>query len=112
MLTAAEVASQLGISARLVYDLARRGILPSYRFGSAVRFDPADVQTFRSSCRSAGTPATSAGASSSTATSMVSADELQSYFLGAGVKPRLTPSIAKRGAGSTRLRVVSHKTTP
>lgn len=43
MLTAQHVAQQLGISARLVYDLHRRGALPGYRFGGALRFDPADV---------------------------------------------------------------------
>jgi len=46
MLTAA-VATMLGISRTLVYDLARRGKLPSYRFGDAIRFEPADVQAFK-----------------------------------------------------------------
>lgn len=47
MLTAADVARTLGISARAVYDLAASGAIPTYRFGRAVRFDPADVEAYR-----------------------------------------------------------------
>ena len=41
MIDAAAVAKCLGISRRMVYDLARDGRLASYRFGDAVRFAPA-----------------------------------------------------------------------
>lgn len=57
MLNASTVAQQLGISRRAVYDLADRGILPCYRLGvgrGALRFDPADVEAYRASCRSTG----------------------------------------------------------
>lgn len=47
MLTAANVATMLGISRTLVYDLARRGTLVSYRFGDAVRFAVEDVEAYR-----------------------------------------------------------------
>lgn len=43
MIDAAAVAKCLGISRRMVYDLARDGRLASYRFGDAVRFAPAVV---------------------------------------------------------------------
>ena len=43
MIDAAAVARCLGISRRMVYDLARDGRLASYRFGDAVRFAPAVV---------------------------------------------------------------------
>lgn len=52
MLPAVAVAHQLGISQRAVYAAAEAGHLPCYRFGRAVRFDPADVEAFRASCRS------------------------------------------------------------
>lgn len=51
LLTARQVAAQLAISRRMVYDLAARGDLPSLRIGSTVRFDQADVDTFRNACR-------------------------------------------------------------
>lgn len=47
MLTANDVSVQLGLSLTKVYDLARTGELPSYRFGSAVRFDQRDVSALR-----------------------------------------------------------------
>lgn len=52
MLTAKQVGPLLGISARAVYELAASGLLPSYRptaSKDAVRFDPADVETYRQS---------------------------------------------------------------
>ena len=47
MLTAAQVATMLGISRRAVYALAAAGKLPHYRFGDALRFDEADVEAYR-----------------------------------------------------------------
>ena len=50
MITAAAVATLLGISPRAVYDLADRGMLACYRFGvrgGAVRFDEADVAAYK-----------------------------------------------------------------
>lgn len=43
MLTAAQVAPMLGISARAVYELAAEGGLRHYKFGRAIRFEAADV---------------------------------------------------------------------
>jgi excisionase family DNA binding protein len=52
LITAKEAAAIMGISAGAVYDLAApRGPLPCYRFGGALRFDPADVDTYMQSCR-------------------------------------------------------------
>ena len=65
MLKASEVALQLGISRRHVYSLYQKGELVGYRFGDAVRFDPADVEAYRALCRSTTTKAASAGAMSS-----------------------------------------------
>jgi excisionase family DNA binding protein len=48
MLTADEVARILGLKRRTVYDLAASGKLPSYRPApGAVRFDAADVASFK-----------------------------------------------------------------
>ena len=51
LLTARQVAEQLTISQRMVYDLAVVGKLSSFRIGGAVRFDQADVDGFREACR-------------------------------------------------------------
>lgn len=40
------VARQLGLSKPLVYYLAKRGELPSIKFGKAVRFDLKDVEEY------------------------------------------------------------------
>jgi excisionase family DNA binding protein len=55
MLTARQVATMLGISSRLVYDLAARGFLVAYRFGRRVVFDEAHIEAFKQSCRTPGT---------------------------------------------------------
>lgn len=111
MLTASAVAATLGIGRSTVYDLARRGELPSYRFGDALRFDPADVEVYRASCRSAGTRATSAGATNSTASLIVSGTALAAYFRKAGLEPKLTRTTEKRGRGSAQLQLVSSERT-
>jgi hypothetical protein len=95
------LAQQLGISARAVYDLP----LPRFRFGRAVRYEQSDVDAYKAACRSTGTPATSAGASNSTATFKAAASGLLACFPKAGVKPRLTPTTAPKAPASTRLRV-------
>ena len=51
MLSAAQVAALLGLSARKVYDLAASGEIASYRFGDAIRFEPADVDAYKASCK-------------------------------------------------------------
>ena len=51
MLTAAQVGSMLGLSLSKVYDLARSGDLRCYRFGGAVRFEPADVEAYKAACK-------------------------------------------------------------
>ena len=52
MLTASQVAPMLGISQRAVYELAATGALPAHKptaGGRAVRFDPADVDVYKTS---------------------------------------------------------------
>ncbi|MCC0042781.1 MAG: helix-turn-helix domain-containing protein [Rhodobiaceae bacterium] len=72
MLTAAQVAHQLGLSARAVYDLAASGLLACYRLGAgggALRFAPEDLEAYKARCRSTKTSAPAAGASTSTGAS-------------------------------------------
>ena len=107
MLTAAEVAHCLRLSVRAVYDLAASGAIPSFRFGRAVRFDPADVEAYRTSCRSAGIAGTSAGASSSTVCLKAADTDLAAFFRAAGVKPRLTPTTAAKRRALPPLQLVS-----
>lgn len=111
MIDAAAVARCLGISRRMVYDLARDGRLASYRFGDAVRFAPADVEAFRASCRSTGTSSKSAGVLISTAALKAAASGLHGYFRQAGVAPKLTPSTASKAADSTQLRLAHSRPT-
>jgi excisionase family DNA binding protein len=56
LLRAREVAAMLNLSsAHRVYDLARRGMIPSVRIGRLLRFDPEALQTW---IAQGGTPAT------------------------------------------------------
>ena len=53
MLTATEAAQALGVSKRHLYQLAARKMIGCYRFGSAVRFDAADLDAYKASgCQS------------------------------------------------------------
>lgn len=45
-LTAAELADLLAVSPDQIYALARKGVLPSFRVGNAVRFDPKAIARF------------------------------------------------------------------
>jgi excisionase family DNA binding protein len=40
-LTAPELADLLGLGKTAVYDMAKRGSIPHYRFAGSIRFDPA-----------------------------------------------------------------------
>ena len=95
MLSALDVAGLLGISQSHVYELAREGSIPSYKFGTAVRFSPDEVQAYRESsrCRSTSTAAASVGVSSLTGVLTDSDSALQNYFQRRGreLKPKPTP---------------------
>ena len=107
MLTATQAADALGVSKRHLYALAAKGLLPCYRFGGAVRFDAADLDAYKASCRSASTPATSAGATFSTARSEPSESALRAYFQKAGIATKPKSSTGSRRQGSTHLRLAS-----
>ncbi len=87
---AREVADLLDVSVRKVYELADSGDLVSYRYGSAVRFELADVEEYKSRCRSHGTKRESVG---NTSFAELSAPGVESAlierFRAGGVEPRL-----------------------
>lgn len=95
LITAQDVAARLGISRRMVYDLAATGALPSYRFGGALRFDPADVEAYKQACRVERDPVR---VRPPTVTLKVSDpdNDLLRYFERAGVRPRLRPPSVKK----------------
>lgn len=107
MMSAKQVAVELGISARMVYDLHHGGRLVGYRFGRVVRFDESTVSAYKESCKcqSVSTNATSAGASNLTALLKDEGSALASYFRKVGVKPRLKSSTAKNRRASTPLQL-------
>jgi excisionase family DNA binding protein len=80
MLTASEVASVLHISARKVYELAASGQLASHRFGSAVRFEPADIEAYKQSCRSPATTRAAAPVEPSTRPALLENVAVVKYF--------------------------------
>lgn len=104
MLTAAAVATMLGLKPRTVYDLADSGRLPCYRMGvgrGAVRFDPADMEAYRAACRSTRTSAPAAGASTSTAASPGTAAFANvAFFPLGGVERKPKPTTATGRAPS------------
>ena len=105
-ITAKEAAAVLGLSARKLYELAASGQMACYRFGGAVRFDRADLETYKASCRSpATTPAN--GSISLTASLPGSGSALTAYFRKAGVKSRPTNSTGLSQPGSLPLQLVS-----
>ena len=54
-LSAPELAEMLGVHKVTVYKLARRGVIPSYRIASAVRFDAVAVASWLSGSEKAAT---------------------------------------------------------
>lgn len=101
LLSASDVAHQLGISARQVYDLAASGTLPAYRFGRSLRFEPSDIAEYKTSCRSRGIRRAVSSSLSLTVGSAAHGSALESAFQKLGIKPRLTSSTARKERGST-----------
>jgi excisionase family DNA binding protein len=109
MLTAAEAAKLLGLSARTMYDLAKAGRVKCYRMGlgaGAVRFDPADLEEYKRTCQSSvTTPA--AGCISSAVQLPGSDSALTSFFRKAGRGPKQSDSTSRKRRDKLPLRLVS-----
>ena len=115
LLDAKEAAARLKVSARKVYAAAASGELACYRFGSAVRFDPADLDAWKAQCRS---PATTRAAVALQADPVGHAElsPLVRYFGLDSPKvtplpqPILTPSEVRRAKREAkRLRELEHR---
>ena len=106
MLTAQEAGERLGISARKVYALASAGEIACHRFGAAVRFDPADLDAYKTACR---LPATTRAAGSTNLTASLPGSEhaLTAYFRKAGREPKPKRSTSGKQRGSLPLQLVS-----
>jgi excisionase family DNA binding protein len=106
MLTATEAAALLSISKRTLYTLAAEKKIACYRFGSAVRFDPQDLDAYKAQCRS---PATTpdAGSISLTVSSTASESALTSYFQRAGRASRRSHSTSAKRRGSSARQLVA-----
>lgn len=99
-------AKMLGISARKVYELAKTRQLAHYRIGGSVRLSPKDIEEYLQQCRSATTPAISAGALSSTAQLLVAGSALADYFQKATPAPKHKRSTSQKQSACTALHLV------
>ncbi len=93
LLTARQVAEQLAVSQRFVYDLAARGELPSIRMGSVVRFDQGDVDNYLKACRCDARRSMAAYPGPPKVMNVRPSDphgesELAAYFRRAGIRPQ------------------------
>ena len=105
-MTAKQAAQELGLSARKLYELAASGKLACYRFDGAVRFESADIEVYRQSCRSPATTQAN-GFTSLTASSPDRVSALIDYFRQAGQKNKRTSLTASKPRVSTPLQLVS-----
>jgi excisionase family DNA binding protein len=93
VLSVQEAADRLGISKRMMYDLAApRGPVPCYRIETAVRFDEIDIEAYKQSRRCEPVKALEARLSRSPIRLKVSSptgeSELMKIFRKAGIKPK------------------------
>ncbi len=97
-----EAAAYLGVSLRLVYDLAApHGPIPCYRHGRRIAFNSDDLISYKSSCRSTEIKRAVVSSLNSTVSLAASESALESCFQKLGVKPRLTPTIGRNQPAST-----------
>lgn len=110
-LTAKQAALELTLSPRKVYELAATGKLACYRFDGAVRFDSADIEAYKQSCR---LPATiqANGSTNLIASSPDRVSALTAYFRKAGRKSKRTNSTALKQRDFTPLQLVSPGPSP
>lgn len=106
MLTASEAAAYLRISTRKMYAMAASGEVACHRFGAAVRFEQADLDAYKQSCR---LPATTRAAGSTNLTASLPERDsgLTAYFRKAGREPKRKPTTSEKRQGSTRLQLVA-----
>lgn len=95
MIDCQQAAQILGVSSRKMYELAApSGPVKCYRIGRSVRFEQADIEEYKVQCQSTETRNAVVSSLSSTAVSVASESELESFFRKRGIAPRRTPSTA------------------
>jgi excisionase family DNA binding protein len=111
-MTAEEVAQALRLGLSTVYGLARSGDLPSLLIGSAVRFDPLDVETYKAQCRRTTTKPASGGATNLTGLLTDADSALESFFRGTGRQPKRKPMRASKTPACSHLSLAHTKANP
>lgn len=106
MLTASEAAAALRISTRKMYALAASGEVACHRFGSAVRFDPTDIEAYKQSCRLPATTRAAGSTSSTVRFPELDGSALTSYFRKAGREPKQKRSTSGRQREGMPLKLV------
>lgn len=102
LISVAEAAKELGVSARTVYTLAAPGgPIPCHRIGARILFSPDDLQQYLQSCRHTEIKRAVAKYSSSTVSPTGGRSELERYFREQGLNPRLTPTSGRRSPDTT-----------
>lgn len=108
MLTAKEAAPLLGLKPRTLYALAAAGKIACHRLGvgdGALRFELADIEAYKTACRS---PATTRAAGSTSSTARfpeLDGSALTSYFQKAGREPKPKRSTSTKQPVDTRLKL-------
>ena len=112
LMSVAQTADRLGVSRRMVYDLAAPGgPIPCHRIGGRILFSPDDVAEYLQQCRYTETKNAVVSSLSSTASLRANESELEKYFRKRGREPKRTPSTVKSQRGSTPLQLVSQSKT-
>ena len=111
LLTAREAAARLKLSVRKVYAAAAAGELACHRFGASVRFDTADLDAYKTACRS---PVTTraAGTTSLTASLKDGEHALTAYFQKARRGRKPSTSTEEKPRASSKLQLVATSPNP
>src|SRR3569833_2163307 len=110
-ITADEAAAILGVSKRMVYDLAApHGPIPCARYSAkCVRFESQDVEAYKAQCQHTSIKQKIVGSLTSTRLSTAGESELQKLYRQAGAVPRPKPSTKQKPTSSMPLRLVRPK---
>ena len=107
MITVDQASKLLGISKRMMYDLAApHGKIDCFRIGTKILFEESDIERYKLSCRHTTIQKEVAGYLSSTKLSMGSESGLLKLFRKAGTAARQKPLTNQKQTDSMGLRLV------
>lgn len=111
MIKVEQAADMLGISRRMMYDLAApHGPVPCIRLSvKCVRFNPDDVEAYAKKCLHTTIKVEAAGYLSSAKLSTGQGSELQKLYRMAGTVAKQKPLTKRKPTGSTALQLVQSK---